>query len=79
MQRYASCTRKPGYVAEAVRILDAIDIIHRDEAGHIEFHYVISCFCAGGCQASQSPVMMFPMQAGLPRRVRRTDNDTRNK
>ena len=33
-----------GIVAEAVRILDAIDIIHRDAAGHIEFHYVISCF-----------------------------------
>jgi hypothetical protein len=23
--------------------------------------------CAGGCQASQSPVMMFLVQAGLPR------------
>jgi ADP-ribose pyrophosphatase YjhB (NUDIX family) len=33
-----------GVLAEAVGILDAIDIIHRDDAGHIQFHYVISCF-----------------------------------
>jgi 8-oxo-dGTP diphosphatase len=59
-----------GVLAEAVGILDAIDIIHRDEAGHIQFHYVISCFSVPlAVRENRSPVTMFPMQAGLPRPV----------
>ena len=30
--------------ARVERILDAIDIIHRDDAGQVLFHYLISCF-----------------------------------
>lgn len=30
--------------ATVERILDAIDIIHRDDAGQVLFHYLISCF-----------------------------------
>ena len=33
-----------GITATVDRILDAIDIIHRDDAGQVLFHYLISCF-----------------------------------
>jgi ADP-ribose pyrophosphatase YjhB (NUDIX family) len=33
-----------GVTARVERILDAIDIIHRDDAGQVLFHYLISCF-----------------------------------
>lgn len=33
-----------GITAEVERILDAIDIIHRDQQGQVLFHYLISCF-----------------------------------
>lgn len=33
-----------GITARVERILDAIDIIHRDDAGQVLFHYLISCF-----------------------------------
>jgi len=33
-----------GVTARVEQLLDAIDIIHRDDAGQVLFHYLISCF-----------------------------------